>query len=126
MNFLQQNWQAVAGIIGGIIAWFGGRRLYSEKIKEKKASVISQIQESYRQYLQDDERERKDLHDRIKKLEEKLNDRDKQDMESRKKKEQLFQEVKNWEVKYERLLKDHEKLKRDFKTYKAKQSKTKK
>jgi septal ring factor EnvC (AmiA/AmiB activator) len=53
MNFITDNWQAITGLLGSVIAFFGGRKLKQTEHKNKEANALQSMQETYDKWTAD-------------------------------------------------------------------------
>lgn len=120
-NFFLENWQILIGLITTPIAWFFGGRL------REKTEAVSSMQDMYNNFLGDYkdrmtevQTEMQLLRNHNKELQTQFNNIHLQyakEVEQSQNWEKLHRELKD---AYNKLQKDHDKLKKDFEDYKLK------
>lgn len=106
LDFLQNNWDNFILAIGGVGAYFGGRKM--KRIEEKKAGsdAVVSMQTAYNEFVIDQK-------ERYNELKEELNYVRSELKEVKEESKSLRDEVRTWKTKYNSL-------KREFDKYRAK------
>lgn len=106
LDFLQNNWDNLVLAIGGVGAYFGGRKI--KRIEEKKAGsdAVVSMQTAYNEFVLDQK-------ERYNELKEELNYVRGELKEVKEESKSLREEVRSWKTKYNSL-------KREFDKYRAK------
>ena len=105
IDFLQNNWDNLVLAIGGVGAYFGGRKL--KRIEEKKAGsdAVVSMQAAYNEFVLDQK-------ERYTELKEELNYVRSELKLVKEESRDLKEEVKTWKTKYNSLKREFEKYKR--------------
>jgi len=53
MGFITENWQAITGIVGSVIAFLGGRKLKQSEQKSKESNALQSMQKTYDKWTDD-------------------------------------------------------------------------
>ena len=106
LDFLQNNWDNLVLAIGGVGAYFGGRKI--KRIEEKKAGsdAVVSMQTAYNEFVLDQK-------ERYNELKEELNYVRGELKEVKEESKSLREEVRSWKTKYNSL-------KREFDKFRAK------
>lgn len=106
IDFLQSNWDNLILAIGGVGAYFGGRKL--KRIEEKKAGsdAVVSMQTAYNEFVLDQKERYNELKEELSYVRGELK-------EVKQESKSLREEVRSWKTKYNSL-------KREFDKYRAK------
>lgn len=106
IDFLQGNWDNLVLAIGGVGAYFGGRKL--KRIEEKKAGsdAVVSMQTAYNEFVLDQKERYNELKEELSYVRGELK-------EVKQESKSLREEVRSWKTKYNSL-------KREFDKYRAK------
>lgn len=125
IKFITENWQVLAGMIGAIVAWFGGRELKRTEYRTKEAGALAELQKVYDKYIEHDRERMDEAFKRISHLETELVQLRSENLAHRKENIELQEQIRNWENRYNSLDKkytslknSHRKLKEEFEKYK--------
>jgi len=105
IEFLQNNWDNLVLAIGGVGAYFGGRKL--KRIEEKKAGsdAVVSMQKAYNEFVIDQK-------ERYNELKEELNYVRSELKEVKEESKSLRQEVRTWKTKYNSLKSEFDKYRK--------------
>lgn len=105
IDFLQGNWDNLVLAIGGVGAYFGGRKL--KRIEEKKAGsdAVVSMQLAYNEFVIDQK-------ERYNELKEELNYVRGELKEVKEESKSLRDEVRTWKTKYNSLKREFDKYKK--------------
>ena len=53
MNLLQENWQAIVGVLGSIIAFFGGKKIKKAEETKSTSDALTSMQSTYDTWVND-------------------------------------------------------------------------
>ena len=65
MNFITDNWQAITGVLGSVIAFFGGRKMKHTQHKNSEATALQNMQKTYDKWTADTNKRIQNLQDEL-------------------------------------------------------------
>jgi hypothetical protein len=99
-----ENWQILAGIVGSIIAFFGGQKMKSIEEKKANSDAVLSMQTVYDNFVKDIESRYADMRDQMQEVRTEV-------IQLRKENSELRKELRNWERKYYDLKSEFDKIK---------------
>lgn len=112
ISTLQENWQALLGVLGSIIAYFGGRKLKKAEETKNTSDALTSMQATYDTWVNDLKLRYDELKEDIKQYRDEQLILRNEITQLRQENNDLRKELKDWEGKYT-------KLKKEFETYKS-------
>ena len=112
ISTLQDNWQAILGVVGSIIAFFGGRKLKKAEETKNTSDALTSMQATYDTWVNDLKLRYDELKEDIKQYRDEQLVLRNEITQLRQENNDLRKELKDWEGKYT-------KLKKEFETYKS-------
>ena len=112
ISTLQENWQALLGVLGSIIAYFGGRKLKKAEETKNTSDALTSMQATYDTWVNDLKLRYDELKEDIKQYRDEQLVLRNEITQLRQENNDLRKELKDWEGKYT-------KLKKEFETYKS-------
>ena len=111
VNLISENWQALLGVLGSAIAFFGGRKLKKAEETKSTSDALTSMQATYDTWVNDLKLRYDELKDDIKQYRDEQLTLRSEIVQLRQENNDLRKELKDWEGKYI-------KLKKEFETYK--------
>lgn len=112
MNLLQENWQAILGVFGSIIAFFGGKKIKKAEETKSTSDALTSMQSTYDTWVNDLKLRYDELKEDLKQYREEQLTLRNEILQLRNENVDLRKELKTWETKYV-------KLKKEFESYKS-------
>ena len=112
MNLLQENWQAIVGVLGSIIAFFGGKKIKKAEETKSTSDALTSMQSTYDTWVNDLKLRYDELKEDLKQYREEQLALRQEILHLRNENTELRKELKAWETKYI-------KLKKEFEIYKS-------
>jgi cell shape-determining protein MreC len=112
VNLIQENWQALLGVLGSVFAFFGGRKMKKSEEKKTESDALSTMQTTYDTFVADFRERYNEIKEELKNYREEQLQLRQEIIQLRQENNDLRKELKDWEGKYT-------KLKKEFETYKA-------
>lgn len=111
VNLITENWQALLGVLGSIIAFLGGRKLKKAEETKNTSDALTSMQSTYDTWVNDFKERYEELKSELKQYREEQLTLRQEILQLRQENNDLRKELKDWEGKYT-------KLKKEFDTYK--------
>ncbi len=99
MNFFYENWQAITGIIGAIIAFFSGKSV-------RESDALTSMQANYKTWIDDFDKKYNDLKEELKIYRNEQLQLRQEITQLRSENDELRKELRVWEQKYTKLKKE--------------------
>ena len=112
INVINENWQALLGVFGSIIAFFGGRKLKKAEETKSTSDALTSMQATYDTWVNDFKSRYDELKEDLKQYRDEQLTLRNEIVQLRQENNDLRRELKDWEGKYT-------KLKKEFETYKS-------
>ena len=112
MNLLQENWQAIVGVLGSIIAFFSGKKIKKAEETKSTSDALTSMQSTYDTWVNDLKLRYDELKEDLKQYREEQLTLRQEILQLRNENTELRKELKAWETKYI-------KLKKEFEIYKS-------
>jgi cell shape-determining protein MreC len=112
MNLITENWQAILGVFGSIIAFFGGKKIKKAEETKITSDALTSMQATYDTWVNDLKLRYDELKEDLKQYREEQLTLRQEILQLRNENIDLRKELKAWETKYI-------KLKKEFDIYKS-------
>jgi cell shape-determining protein MreC len=112
MNLITENWQAILGVFGSIIAFFGGKKIKKAEETKSTSDALTSMQATYDTWVNDLKLRYDELKEDLKQYREEQLTLRQEILQLRNENIDLRKELKAWETKYI-------KLKKEFDIYKS-------
>lgn len=120
ISLILENWQTIAGSIGVVVAFFGGKKLKTAEESKATSEALNSMQTTYDTFV-NDLRERynelkaeiKESKEEIKALKEANKTNHSQIVDLQNENKQLNKDIKSWELKYSTLQKEFDSYKKN-------------
>lgn len=112
VNLIQENWQALLGVFGSVIAFFGGRKMKKAEETKSTSDALTSMQATYDTWVNDFRDRYNEIKDELKVYRDEQMQLRQEITQLRQENNELRKELKDWEQKYT-------KLKKEFETYKS-------
>lgn len=106
MNFFYENWQAITGIIGAIIAFFSGKKTRQADESKNTSDALTSMQQTYDTWVNDFKNRYDELKSELKVYREEQLQLRKEITQLRNENDELRKELRVWEQKYTKLKKE--------------------
>lgn len=106
MNFFYENWQAITGIIGAIIAYFSGKKIRKADETKNTSDALTSMQATYDTWVNDFKARYDELKDELKIYREEQLQLRQEIIQLRGENDELRKELRVWEQKYTKLKKE--------------------
>lgn len=103
MNFLQDNWQILTGLIGSIVAFFGGRKIRKADETKNTSDALTSMQTTYDTWVNDFKERYEELKHELKIYREEQLQLRNEILQLRNENDELRKELRVWEQKYTKL-----------------------
>lgn len=113
MNLITENWQAILGVFGSIIAFFGGKKIKKAEETKSTSDALTSMQSTYDTWVNDLKLRYDELKDDLKQYREEQLTLRNEILQLRNENVELRKELKVWESKYIKLKKEFDILKNE-------------
>lgn len=113
INLISENWQALLGVFGSVVAFFGGRKLKKAEETRSTSDALTSMQSTYDTWVNDFKSRYDELKDELKQYRDEQLTLRQEIVQLRQENNDLRKELKDWEGKYTKLKKEFESYKNE-------------